>query len=392
MRSFNYINDYNLLSTTVRGYIRQLQLEISYLKEIDNNPVYVNALKILEEFNNKFPDLNVIRDAILDDLLAPENFEYCFKNGKYPDNSSKIGMDFENEIKKIFVLEENLRAVAVESWKNKLTKFENIVNGDDFMIVGHASSYLPGTPDFVNYRENKYNRQFLSCSLLSGKEFNTFNKLKIVYVVDVNDENYISSSSFDSVTSETSLRAFGTMKEIKVDGDTHYINVGYSYDYNKSVTSISTPDLIEKLSIKREILQNGELFSYDNLLTNEIVLDRTTTKVDGAVLISNGCDLVLREYLFLKSNGINFKCLNKGLYRRKVGLSDYTDKEFNEFILSLPTMKEYLDFYDISYDILIDYYYEVVLPMRYSDEILQIIQNELLKYVDISMLGVPQKR
>ena len=44
-----------------------------------------------------------------------------------------------------------------------------------------------------------------------------------------------------------------------------------------SVTSISSPKMIEELSIQRELKDSGELYRY-NSQTNEVVLDRTKNK------------------------------------------------------------------------------------------------------------------
>lgn len=331
-------------------------------------------------------------NTILSDLLIQKNVEYCFLHGKYPSNASKMGMEFEKELKKIFSLEDDLRKITVKFWENGLTRFEDIINVENFMIVGHASKLLPGTPDLPNYKSNRYSKQFLSCSLLSNNEFNTFDKIKIFYVVDVNARNYISSSSYDCVTHETSVKTFETLGRVEIDNEIHYINVGFSHDTNRVVTKISTPSLIDSFSVNRELKQNGELFSYDNSLTNEVVLDRTNSKIVGTLLISNGCDLLLNEYLFLKTNGINFKCLNKGLYRRKKGLSDYTEKEFMEFRYSLQEIGKCLDYYSLSHDVLIDYYNDVVLQMGYSEEIVGMIFENFLKYIDISSLDAVRKK
>ena len=63
-------------------------------------------------------------------------------------------------------------------------------------------------------------------------------------------------------------------------------------------------------SVRRELKDSEELYRY-NSLTNEVVLDRTKTKMRGAILLSDGCDLLLEEYLHLKSLEVKFKCINK---------------------------------------------------------------------------------
>ena len=37
MRTFNYLKDYNLLTSSVQGYLTQLSLELDYLIKTSNN-------------------------------------------------------------------------------------------------------------------------------------------------------------------------------------------------------------------------------------------------------------------------------------------------------------------------------------------------------------------
>jgi len=381
MRKFNYTKDYSIISSAVVGYIKQLTLELEWLIKNEENNIYVDALQELENFKNKYPNLQEISSLIFNDLLSEYNVSYCFKHNEYPSDASIIGMEFEKDLKRIFDLEDELRDVAVFKWKNRLTKFDDIVNGEPFMIVGHASYLLPGTKNCGNYRENSFSKLYLSCSLLSNKEFNTFNSIKTFFVTNVNEDNYISSSSFDSVTADMSSPSFETLKVIASDDKMHYIKVGYSNDKEKSVTTISTPDLIEQFTLENEIRKNGELFKYENSLTCEIVLDRTTTNVTGALLLSDGCDLLLNEYIFLKQNNMKFKCLNKGLYREQNGLTPYTEKELSNFLQSIKHLNELIISGKLESSILLDYYNEVVIPMGYSKEIEDMIRENFSKYV-----------
>lgn len=381
MRKFNYLEDYQLCSTAIKGYIFQLKKEIELLKEIESNPIYENAITIINNFNNKYPDLSMTYNKILSDLTNNENISYCFKYGHYPPNASIVGKCFEDDLKEIFILEESLKEVSLKAWETELTKYDDIINGEDFMIVGHACNNIPGTIDTHNYRNNNYSNQYISCSLLTNNELNTFNEYKILFVMDINKNNYISSSSSDSVTRSSTLPSFYTLKKIQTDNTTQYISVGYSNDSKKGVTSISTPRLIEKLSIERETL-NNEMFNYAGLLTNEIVLDRTNTQTSGTILLSNGCDLLITEYLFLKAKNINFKCINKGIYREKKGLVSYTKKDLDELIKELKKLENYIQQNELSSSVLLEYYNEVVIPMKYNEEILNIIRNVFSKYID----------
>lgn len=375
MRNFDYRKDYGLIGITIRGYITQLHKEISLL--MDTNPIYSKALQVIEQFKLKYENLSAVSSLILKDLLEPYPFEYCYKHGNYPEDASSLGIQFENDLKNIFKLEDELRLVALENWKNELTNFDDIENGEDFIVVGHAAYFSPGTPDFSNYRAGEHSKQFLSCTLFSDKELNTFNQIKTVFITNVDQDNYISSSSEDSVTGEFRSTSFETLKEIKENGFSHYIKVGYTNNMHKAVTTISTPRLIEELSIKREVEENGSLFEYEKSLTNEVVLDRTNTKISGALLISNGCDLLINEYLNFKKNNIKFKCINKGLYKKKYGMDEYSEKEYNEFLNSISRLYNDIDNYIYTNEELLGYYNEVVVPMKYNSEITNMIKQSL---------------
>ena len=260
-----------------------------------------------------------------------------------------------------------------------ITNYDNITNGEDFMTVIHASYLEPGVKGELNYHDNEYSKQYLSCSLISDRELNTFGDAKTLFVMDVNSDSYIASSFVDSVTSETTEADFNTLKEIDVNGNKHYIKVGYTNDMKSSVTSISSPKMIEGLSLKRELKDSGELYRY-NSLTNEVVLDRTKTKMRGAILLSDGCDLLLEEYLRLKSLGVKFKCINKGLYRQKSNISPYTDEEYNNFLISLDNLDDVIRRYNVSYEDLFDFYQEVVIPMKYDERVMNDINKKLSFY------------
>ena len=131
--------------------------------------------------------------------------------------------------------------------------------------------------------------------------------------------------------------------------------------------------------LKRELKDSGELYRY-NSLTNEVVLDRTKTKMRGAILLSNGCDLLLGEYLQLKSLGVKFKCINKGLYRQKSNIPPYTDEEYNNFLISLDNLDDVIRRYNVSYEDLFDFYQEVVIPMKYDERVMNDINKKLSFY------------
>ena len=380
MRKFNYITDYSLINSSVNGYIIELEKELAILIDMEeDNNIYVEAYRKLKEFKNKYSNMYDVYNEILNDLLSSENVEYCVKNGKYKEDASLVGLEFERDLRELFALEEKCRSNSVKLWERDLTSYDNITNGEKFMTVIHASSLLPGTPDNDNYHDNKYSKQYLSCSLISNRELNTFNGTKILFVMDVNDDNYIASSYVDAVTADISRADFNTLKEIDVNGSKHYIKVGYTDNRKEAVTSIGSPRMIEELSLKRELKDSGELYRY-NSQTNEVVLDRTKTKMRGAILLSDGCDLLLGEYFYLKSLGVKFKCINKGLYRQKNNISPYTEEEYNNFLVSLDNLDGVIKKYNASYEDLFNFYQEVVIPMKYDERVMNDINKKLSFY------------
>ena len=384
MRKFNYITDYSLINSSVRGYIIELEKELAMLIDMEeDNNIYIEAYKKLKEFKNKYSNMYDVYNKILNDLLSSENVEYCVKNGKYKEDASLVGLEFERDLRELFALEEKCRDYSIKLWKRDLTSYDNIINGEKFMTLVHASYFEPGVKGDANYHDNKYSKQYLSCSLMSDRELNTFSDAKTLFVMEINSDNYIASSFVDSVTSESTTPDFNTLKEIDVNGSKHYIKVGYINDTKSSVTSISSPKMIEELSVERELKDSGELYRY-NSQTNEVVLDRTKTKVNGAILLSDGCDLLLEEYFYLKSLGVKFKCINKGLYRQKNNILPYTEEEYNNFLISLDNLDGVIKKYNASYEDLFNFYQEVVIPMKYDKRVMNDI-NKKLSFYDIGV-------
>ena len=351
-----------------------------------DNPCYMKGLIIIEEFKNKYSNLGYTSALILKELLSAESLEYYYKNSHYSPDASKVGLEFETDLKKILVLEDELKQIALQCWKSELTDFNDIVNGERFMIVGHASHTIPGTKEFQNYKTGSYSKQYLSCSLLSNNELNTFMNMNTVYITDVTEENYISSSSFDTATRESSV-SFETLKTIEENGNVHNINVGYSYDSTKGVTTISTPTLIENLSIERKKYEEEQHGKVSDTSVNEVVLDRTTTKIKGAILFSNGCDLLISDYLYLKANNIKFKCINKSLYKKENEYL-YNDKEYLQFLKELAKVEEWMESGKITSLDLFAYYQDVVIPMKYSEKIQNRIKETFSKYIEIPSYGI----
>ena len=381
MRKFDYTSDYSEIPFLIKSYIDTLDEQLSWLIKNDNDELYIDAYNKIQAFKSKYPDFSKVKDQIFNDLLKAENIEYAFIHHVYPSNASNIGLEFSNDLKEIFDLESLLLNISIEHWKNDLTDFDNIINGEDFMVVAHASYQLPGIVGNENYRSGNYNRQFLSCSVLSNNELNTFQNSKIAYVTIVDENNYICSSEVDCATGEVSNPDLNTVGIINNNDDIHYVSAGYTMINSKAVTMIATPKLIESQSIKREVKQTGEMFN-NNTLTNEVVLDRTKTRINGALLISNGCDLLIDEYLQLKRNNVPFKCINKGLYKEKHNLPSFTQKEYINFMDKLSKIEDLINSNYITASDLSNYYNEVVVNMNYQDIILDTIKETFSFYVD----------
>lgn len=379
MREYNYTQ--TDVGLTLTGIINEITTEIKLLMQYYPSKIYQEALNKLMKFHSKYPNINTVCYKILDDLLLPENVDYCFEHGHYPRNASELGLRFENDVKEIFKIEEELTKLAAQSWQKELTPFDEIENGKDFMVVGHSALRLPGVKNNSNYKEGKLAKTYVSCSLFSNSVFDTFFDNKVVFLVDVTEENYIAASSFDSATGETTKRDLLTIKEI----NDHIISVGYHEHSEKGVTSIALPKVIEVQTMQQSIKKNGEILNSDKSPTiNEVVLDRTKTNTYGALLLGNGCDLLLGKYQFLKQNNIPFKCLNKGLYREKNNLEQYTQKEYQEFINQITNIEVQLKKWPLEW--IEGYYKEVVLPMQYKQEILDIIDKVFAQYIDISTI------
>ena len=102
MRKFNYITDYSLINSSVRGYIIELEKELAMLIDMEkDNNIYIEAYRKLKEFKNKYSDMHDVYNKILNDLLSNESVEYCVKNGKYKEDASLVGLEFEKRFKRI---------------------------------------------------------------------------------------------------------------------------------------------------------------------------------------------------------------------------------------------------------------------------------------------------
>lgn len=362
------------MSIDVTSYIDEFIKELNYLIEIEGLDVYRNALGVVENFKKKYPDIYNLANDILEDLVSKDNIEYIFKNHSYKEDASEKGLTFQKDLYKIFELEESLSKIAEKKFE-EMTPFEQIENGGEFMVVGHASYQLPGVSNNPNYRKNQ--KEYLSCSLFSNNELNTFMNNNIVYLVEVNEDNYISASHFDVVSRQVTYPSIHSLKEIETDGQKEYINVGFTQDKDKFALSIATPKVVEKISLERES-------KIEAPLTNEIVLLRSKSVSNKALLVADETDLLLDEFMVLRQNNMDFKCINRGLYKEQRNGERYDKSKLSELDERLSNIGRY------DKRILEDYYKSVVLRMNYSDDILEKNNNSFSKYIDLNVEQEPQ--
>lgn len=370
MRYFDYLDrDYSMFD--INCYIEELITTLKYLKDIEKKEIYDRSLKLVESFKKKYPDLNEIDSIIFKDLINKENATFLCDHGYYKEDASRVGLEFEEDLHKIFEMEEELNKIAGEYFSKSMTSFEEIKNGEEFITVGHSSFNIPGTPNSINY--NDRGPKYLSCSLFSNMELNAFNHSNIVYLVDINQQNFILASYFDiSIREDDYPSIFAIKKENK-----KYLIAGYGEDTKKFTITIATPRVVEKMSVERETKENGSLYKYDNGLTNEVVLDREKTNFRNALLIGCETDLMIIEYFYLKAQNIPFKCINKGLYMEKEGLDRFDEGKLNILKEELKSINMY------DKEVLEDYYKDVVLEMNYSERVLSIINESFSQYINI---------
>ena len=391
MRYFNYTKDYSGMNINIKSYIEEMKKELQYLLDIEKLPIYNKAIEVIKHFETKYPNLYTIQRRINNDLISAENINYFYTHNKYKEDASPVGLEFQKDLQIIFNLEEQLKQISIESFKSSITNFENIENGEDFLVVGHSSYQLPGLPGDNKYKYNEYyGKRYISCSLITNNELNTFQQNPIVYLVDINNENYLCGSYYDVSARETSSPSIFTIGETEINGKKVYINAGNNFDSKRFALSIATPRVIEVLSLKRELEQNKEPYNYNELLTNETILNREKTHNKGCLLVAEETRLLFSEFKTLKRNNIKFKCINIGLYKEKQGINRFTPeeiiklkKELQEQIVTLQNelnQENYIQF-------LTNYYEEIVIPMKYSDELLSIINTEFSKYININEIN-----
>lgn len=149
---------------------------------------------------------------------------------------------------------------------------------------------------------------------------------------------------------------------------------GYSFSGNVC-TKILTPSILEQRRIQLNLKQTPSI--------NEVILDKEKTNYTGMVLLSNGIDCLMNEYLIAiqskETMGLSLKCLNKTLYKQ----SEIDDEK----LLNLNNeINSFLETYEMNYGIdlteqlLERYIKDVVEPMNYCKEVTALYMTKLNEY------------
>jgi hypothetical protein len=382
MRYFNYLENFHELREGFiiceKIYEDIKDIDLSYFDALDREYI-IELYKKAIELKRKLGSSSYYWDqAINSDLLRPENVEYCFKHQHYPEHASKKGDQLNKIFRNFFIIEDKMQIYIAKMWKKLSTPFNEIKNGEPFVIFGHSGyGYitLPGTRGH-NKHSNDTN---ISCSIFTDKCMNCFNS-NLVMTFDITPDSYISSSPFDAATRKVDLtKSIKTLKETS----NGIISAGYSYisDTSKAVTKCSNPiQVLHTINTQDDSPLTGKGH------INETIIDKDKAHPTGLVLFSSGCDLLLGEYmnaLRMKYDyNLDLKVINRGLYRKKAGLSSYLDTDIEELEHSMKFYQRLFMSNEYSYDdvvSIIDSYIDNVMDKL---ELESEVYNRLLLYFD----------
>lgn len=375
MRYFNYLDNKYELS---EGYFicKQiiddvLNIEQSYLTE-EENIIISNLKKELVLLNRELGDsYHTINNEILSDLLNPDVVEYCFKYNRYPEGCSKTGEKINKVFRRIFEIEDVVGRIVAGMWSRMITPFDKIVNGEDFTVIGHSGYGYINLPNSRYYKDSEYdNTSNISCSVFTDKLMNCFNS-KIVMLFDINPDSLIAVSSFDSATQKTpSKRSIKNLKEV---GDNSFISAGYTMISScyEAVTKTKSPNILINTMLRNE----HELLTGHGII-NEAILDKRYSKPKGLLLFSSGYDMLITEYIELlkmqKDYGLDFKVINRSLYRKKYGLQSFDKINTHYFYSTFNKQIDYIMVSNFSYSeletILDGYIKDVLIPLKLTPD------------------------
>lgn len=395
MRYFNYLDN---IRDFKEGYLicKQiiedvLNIDASYLTEEEISIISSCKAELLlldKELGTSYSPIN---KTILIDLLDEKAVNYCFKYNSYPSGCSKTGEKINIVFKKIFEIEDIVGRILASAWGRIVTPFEEIKNGQSFIVIGHSGSGYINLPESEYYKDNgNENVCNISCSVFTDKLMNCFNS-KIVMLFNINPDSLVSVSSFDCATQMSlSKRSIKNLKEVS---DNSFISAGYApLDGNyQAVTKTKSP----------KTLIDGMLKNEHDLLTghgviNEAILDKRFATAQGLLLFSSGYDILISEYIELlrmkKDYNLDFKVINRDLYREKYGLPPIDSTNTYYFYVEFNRLVDYVSQTDMSYSelesILDGYVNDVVIPLRLRPDLEQI----QLEFIDKLKKKIKEKQ
>lgn len=393
MRYFNYLDNKYELS---EGYFICKQI-IDDVLSIEQSYLNEEEIKIINGFKAELVLLNkelgesyhTINNAILRDLLNPNVVEYCFKYNRYPEGCSKTGEKINKVFRRIFEIEDIVGRIVASVWSRMITPFDKITNGENFTVIGHSGYGYINLPNSKYYKDSEYdNTSNISCSVFTDKLMNCFNS-KIVMLFDINPNSLIAVSSFDSATQKTTSKR--SIKNLKEVGTNSFISAGYtmiSSNY-EAVTKTKSPNKLINTMIGNEY----ELLTGHGII-NEAIIDKSYANPQGLLLFSSGHDMLIPEYIELlkmkNDYGLDFKVINRSLYRKKYGLPPFDKINTHYFYSTFNKQIDYIMASNLSYSeleyILYGYIKDVLIPLKLNPDMekyqLEFIEKIKEKYKD----------
>lgn len=376
MRCFDYLRDSTMtgdLFRIVREF-RSIMQEYDYDRFLDDEKrdiekFYSEVISFLDEFDIPFP--NDLSSKINAELLSPEvvnKLEPPYY--RYPHDASPLGCRVEVLANRLFQFEDIVSNYVARVWDEDVGSFSSFENGKKFSFVATATDNPEQFPGGPYYRKNGH--AYTSASLFTDQMMDSFMDKKLLLVTEVSSSNLLGMSEVDIATGE---EMYPGLKTIGKTDNGYYIDAGYSFSGNVC-TKLLTPDLLER----RRLVLNAEQGSS----VNEVILDKEKTKYTGMVLLSDGCDCLIGEYLSAvqarSSMGLEFKCLNKELYREpEIIMPERLEELGNSIDLSIEFCQNYYGV-EQTKEILEGYVQEVVLPMHYSGEVVELYQSKVESY------------
>lgn len=376
MRCFDYLRDSTMtgdLFRIVREF-RSIMQEYDYDRFLDDEKrdiekFYSEVTSFLDEFDIPFP--NDLSSKINAELLSPEvvnKLEPPYYH--YPHDASPLGCKVEVLVNELFQFEDVVSNYVARVWDEDVGSFSSFENGKKFSFVATATDnpeHFPGGP---YYRKNDHT--YTSATLFTNQMMDSFMDKKLLLVTEVSSSNLLGMSEVDIATRE---EMYPGLKTIGKTDNGYYIDAGYSFSGNVC-TKLLTPDLLEK----RRLALNAEQGSS----VNEVILDKEKTNYTGMVLLSDGCDCLIDEYLSAvqarRSMGLEFKCLNKELYHEAgIIMPERLEELSNSIDLSIEFCQNNYGV-EQTKEILEGYVQEVVLPMYYSGEVVELYQSKVENY------------